>query len=82
MKYCNLLGYYHFKATKFRSLWHYQWLDIYWYGIPRTHLTGGVPTGNVIALELGEVERSGQAELIQAWRDSFPHGLLWGDDFF
>ncbi len=79
MKHCNLLAYHEFKASKQRSLWHHQWLDIYWYGIPRTRLTGGIPTGNVIALQMGEVERSGQAEILAAWRKSYPEGLLWGD---
>lgn len=79
MKHCNLLAYHGFKANKERSLWHHQWLDIYWYGIPRTRLTGGIPTGNVVALQMGEVERSGQAEILAAWRGSYPDGLLWGD---
>lgn len=79
MKYCDLLAYHDFKAKKERSLWHHQWLDIYWYGFPRTSLTGGIPTGNVVALQLGEVERSGQSEVLVAWRNSYPEGLLWGD---
>lgn len=34
----------------------------------------------MIALQLGEVERSGQLEILAAWRSSYPNGLLWGDE--
>lgn len=68
---CNLLAYYHFHGRKKRSLWHYQWLDIYWYGIPRDSLTGGIPTGNLL------IEQSGDRQLLQAWRDSYPQGLKY-----
>lgn len=63
MKHCNLLAYHDFKAKKERSLWHHQWLDIYWYGIPRTRLTGGIPTGNVIAILITKIAKE---------------ALLWG----
>jgi len=59
-----------------RSLWHAQWLDIYWYGIPRVSRTGGIPTGNLIAVAEGRLDNS---PWVQAWRNSYPKGLIWGE---
>ncbi len=76
--YCNLLGYHAYHYRKNGSLWHLQWLDIYWLGSPlrRAFYNRGGFIYNIYPTPNSAIVAT-EETLICQWRESYPHGFTW-----